>query len=355
MKTDPQDLVRVARCLLLARSYGADSTEIAERLYGKTRHRHIPAMLHKAAVDTIGTVDTGGELFSPASVSTAFSEAVRTRSVLGQLATLPVPFSTPLTWISSRTTFGFVEERQPIPVTAPTFATPVTLKPKKCAGIIVTGRELLESSQAEEILSREMTGGCLEALDRALLDPDIVATDGSPASVSSASSLFYDASSATTPADIDGLASAMIAHIIAAGANLENAVFVTSLVNLSGLALLRTTGGDTPAYPGVTVKGGSLGGLPILGSAYAPADGLTLVAGDEILLADDQQTTIEVTEAAMISQDTDPASNDTWVSLFQADALGLKLTRHVNWSLRNPHVVHAKNFEIAPGTPATTE
>jgi HK97 family phage major capsid protein len=348
------DLVRVARCMLLGSSYGVDPFVVADRLYGRTKHRNIVELIvTKADVDSHGTTGTGSELFSPARVSAAFSEAVRTESVLGQLATVPVPVATPLTWITTRTRFTFVEERDPIPVAAPAFAPGITLKPKKISGIVVTSRELLEASDAEQVLAREMISGCLEGLDVALLDPAVIATDGSPASVTSVASPVFDASAVDTAAEIDVLLWNMVAGLVSAGSTLQHAAFVTSLANCAGLAMLRDTTGDGFAFPQMTAKGGLLGGLPVIGTAYGPTDGLTLVDGGEILVYDSKETSVQVSQNASIDMNTEPAGTSR-VSLFQTDAIGLKITRYVNWALRHEFVSYATNFELAPGSQSTT-
>jgi HK97 family phage major capsid protein len=321
-------------------------------LYGRTKHRNIVELIvTKADVDSHGTTGTGSELFSPARVSAAFSEAVRTESVLGRLATLPVPVDTPLTWLTTRTRFGFVKERDPIPVAAPAFAAGTTLKPKKISGIVVTSRELLEASDAEQVLAREMVGGCVEGLDVALLDPTIIATDGSPASVTSVASPVFDASAVDTAAEIDVLLWNMIAGL--AGSTLQHAAFVTSLANCTGLAMLRDTTGDGFAFPQMTAKGGLLGGLPVIGTAYGPTDGLALVDGGEIMLYDSKETSVQVSQNASIDMDDAPAGTSR-VSLFQTDAIGLKITRYCNWALRHEFVSYATNFELAPGSQSTT-
>lgn len=353
---DCLDLVRVARCMLLARAYSADAAEIADRLYGETPHRKIVAVLvQKAGVDTLGSTGSGAELFSPSAVSAAFSEAARTRSVLGKLDVLQAPFATPLTWITGRTAFSFVEEREPIPVAKPAFATPILLAPKKIAGIIVTSKELLESSDAEGVLEREMVSGALEGLDVALLDPAATETDGRPPSITSETDMLYDGTTATSPAEIDNLLQTMIEHLVALGSNLERAAIITSMQNLAGLALMRDETGDSFAYPNLTMRGGTLAGLPVIATAFGPVDGLTIVDGGELIVADGRQTNITVTHNAMVDQRDNPeAVTPVWVSLFQADALGLKIVREINWTLRNAFVVYATNFAVTAGTASTT-
>lgn len=347
-RTRARELARIARCMLISRADGEHPADVAGRLYGD--EARVTRVL-KSATDTHGTSGTGGELYSPAVVAAEFADAVRPLTVLGRLATVRVPFATPLPFISTRSTFDFVQERAPIPATNPGFGGPVHLRPKKVAGIIAVSKELVKSSRAEEVLQSEMTAGVVEAMDRRLLDPTSTVTDGRPASVTSAASAF-DGTGVDTPAEIDDLLSAMIGTLITAGSTLVSAAFVTTPQNCASLALMRTTNGDR-AYPGVTVTGGAIAGLPLLASASAPANGLALVDGSEILVADDGETSIVVTDQAMIRASDDPANEATWLSVFEADCLALKVVRTVNWELRRSFVAYATNFSLPAATAST--
>jgi hypothetical protein len=162
----------------------------------------------------------------------------------------------------------------------------------------------------------------------------------------------FDATGADTAAEIDILLSAMIGALVTAGSTLQAAQFVTTPQNCASLALMRSTGGKF-AYPDVTVHGGSIAGLPLLASASAPAAGLTLVDGSEILVADDGEVEIDVTDSAMVATSTTPESEPLLVSTFQTDSLGLRIVRWVNWTLRRPFVAYATGFTL-PAADAST-
>ena len=55
----------------------------------------------------------------------------------------------------------------------------------------------------------------------------------------------------------------------------------------------------------------------------------------------------------MIEQDGAPDGNNTLVSLFQADSLGLKIVRTLNWQLRRKFVTYASGFSLSPATATT--
>jgi HK97 family phage major capsid protein len=350
----PRPLVQISRCLLLARAHGIEPHQAAEQLYGLSRRdANVVEILQRAATATHTTQGPGAQLYSVRGIATEFADAVRPLTVLGRLQTVRVPLATTLPLISTRTVFSFVEEKMPIPVAAPALGTNITLAPKKVAGIIVTSRELMQHSEGEAVLQREMVAGCVEGIDRALLDPSATVTAGRPASITSESDLVYQGSGADTAAEIDVLLSAMVGNLIALGSTLEKAAWITTPTNCAELAQKRTTGGNL-AYAGVTVHGGVLYGLPLYATASSPSHGLTLVDGGEILVADEGETSVQVSDAAMIEQDSAPNGSSTLISLFSSDSLGLKIVRTVNWQMRRPFVVYCTNFDLAPATASTT-
>jgi hypothetical protein len=71
------------------------------------------------------------------------------------------------------------------------------------------------------------------------------------------------------------------------------------------------------------------------------------------LLADEGETAVQVPDQAMIEQDGAPDGNNTLVSLFQADSLGLKIVRTLNWQLRRKFVTYASGFSLSPATATT--
>lgn len=103
----------------------------------------------------------------------------------------------------------------------------------------------------------------------------------------------------------------------------------------------------------MAATGGTLAGLPVIGSGVAPQNQLTIVNPSELLVADDDGIEIVGSTNAHICQSDDPNSESSpWVSLFQADATGLKTVRYVNWKMRRPLVAYASNFVVPFATTA---
>jgi HK97 family phage major capsid protein len=351
-------LVQYARCLLLAHQHGIEPVRVAERLYPSRRDEQLVQVM-RAAVDTHATQAgaPGTELYSLRTMQTSFADAVRPLTVLGKLQTTRVPLATTLPMLATRTVFSFVEERMPIPVAAPAFgSTNVVLAPKKVAGILVTSKELMAHSEGEAVLQREMVAGCIEGIDRGLLDPLATVSAGRPASITSESDITYQGAGADTAAEIDVLLSAMVGDLIGKGSTLERCAWVTSPQNCAALSMMRGATTDALSYPGLTVNGGTLFGLPLYASASAPSDGLTLVDGGELLVGDEGETAVQVTDSAMVQMDDAPSGTTNLVSLFQADSLGLKIVRTINWQFKRAPapVAYCTNFQLAAGTATTT-
>lgn len=342
------DFVKVARSLLLARIEDAEPGRIAAREY--------PRLLTKAAVDGIGfSTSSGEDLTGARAIARDFARAVEPLTILGKLSgVVPVPFDTPLPFVSARSAAKFLAEFEPVPVVKPTLVN-ATFKPKKISAITVVSKELLRNARsAEATLRRELTASVVTGLDSALLDPAHTLSDGRPASLTSEADLIFDGSGATDPANIDSLLSAMLGHMVALGSQMQTLAWITSRENAVGLALLRTAVGGTQAYPTVSAQGGVLAGLPLLVSDGCPRDALVLADAAALMLADENDATLAVTDSALIDMDDAPGGSNR-VSMFTTDSLGLRITRYLNWSLAVPHVVYAKNFELAIATVSTTE
>lgn len=342
MFASPDSFVRVARCLMLAKAHGRPSVEIATKLYGQS-DRKIPSVI-KSAVDSAGTTGAGSELYSAEGVAAEFADAVRPLTVLGKLNPVKVPFVTPLPFIANRTQFDFVAERSPIAVAAPGFGTNVFFDQRKIAGIVVVSNALLERSEGEGVLRREMVSGVIEAMDRRLLDPASDATTARPASITNTATEIA-ADGAADADDVDAIAAALAAVLIAAGSTLQRAHFITTPTVCMALSLMRDTAG-APAFPGMTLAGGTLAGLPLISSASATAGTLVLVDPDELLVADDSEARIELSKVAFLRQDDAPDSSSTWMSMFQTESTALKVLRYVNWSMRRAFVAYASGLDL---------
>jgi HK97 family phage major capsid protein len=145
-------------------------------------------------------------------------------------------------------------------------------------------------------------------------------------------------SSGSALANIDADLDYIINALVLAGSDLQWAHLIMLPRTALYLARLRGTGGDL-AYPGLSVKGGNLFGIPVVVSAAIPGSGspsasiIGLVDAGQILVADDNGGTVEVGRQAalqMVDDMQSPEAN-TLVSMFQTDSVAYKTTRFINW------------------------
>jgi HK97 family phage major capsid protein len=159
-----------------------------------------------------------------------------------------------------------------------------------------------------------------------------------PASVTHNGAKITSTGSSVTQIDAD-LTSAIQA-LVNAEMPLSTATWVMAPTTAAALSLKRGSGG-APAYPGITVRGGSLCGLPVLTSTSCTATGspgerfIALVEAGDILYADDGQAEISISGEATLQMNDAPSGGDQQgVSLWQNGLAAIRATRFVNWQAR---------------------
>jgi hypothetical protein len=103
-------------------------------------------------------------------------------------------------------------------------------------------------------------------------------------------------------------------------------------------------------FSGMTIQGGTLSGLPVLGtqqaSLGAPHGNIVVLANaDQIFLADDGSVAIDVNRYASLemsdapTQDGETGTGAELVSLWQNNLIGIRAERHINWKKARPTAV----------------
>jgi hypothetical protein len=195
------------------------------------------------------------------------------------------------------------------------------LEPIVAAALLVISRELAQDSSAEAGLNDLL----LRAVAKAA-DAEFVARALNGASASG--------SGADTPFQLRAQVRAMVAALIAAGAN---AALITLAASPATLVLLATASDPfgNASFPTVTVTGGTLCGLPLVPSVGVADGRIVAVAGDAVLRAagsiDVQAATsgrLEFNSAPTgeAQPGTAPvAQSAKRVDLFAADMVGLRV------------------------------
>ncbi|MCP3471408.1 phage major capsid protein [Bradyrhizobium sp. CCGUVB1N3] len=216
---------------------------------------------------------------------------------------------------------GFVAEGQPIPVRQLT-TTPAVLDPHKLAAIAVLTREMLESSNAEALISDALVKAAGRMMDEVLFDAN-------PAAANRPAGLRYGVAALPVSTASDGF----------------EAVFedVAALINS-----LAPVGGNGPyilvGAPGRAVMMGARFAersdvdLSIFGS-NAVVNDLLAIAPAALVAAISPEPEIETVNAATLVMDTAPGAAGTMgpeKEIWQTDSIAIKVRWPVSWALRDP-------------------
>lgn len=289
-------------------------------------------------------------------MASEFIDLLRPKTIIGKFGQngLPalrrIPFDIKVQSTTSGSTVGWVGEGKAKPVGKMAFAT-TTLGHAKAAGIIVLTEELVRSSSpaAEELVQNDLVAAMAQYLDQQFIDPDVAAV----ASVNPASITNGISATASTGTDADHLRADIgtaVSAMIAQNLSPSGSAWIMSEVQALRIGLMMNALGQ-PEFPGVTVNGGFLGGLPIITSQNdglidggSPTGGrIVLVNAGEIFLADDGQVMLDVSREASLQMNDAPdeptSASTVLVSLWQRNMVGIRAERYINWALRRTGAV----------------
>ncbi len=261
-------------------------------------------------------------------------ELLRPVTLIGQLTGLKrVPFNISIPVQTGGGTYAWVGEGAPKPVGNLQFSS-ATLPIAKSAGIIVISEELAKIStpSAEAVVRNDMIKGMAQFLDQQFIDPTVAAvTNVSPASITNGANGYATAGTSGDNARTD--VKKGITLMTAGNYPISELVFIMSEANAFALSAALTSNGQ-PLFPGMTMKGGSLFGVPTVTSQSAGSVVAT-VHTPSILYADDGGVNIDVSREATVEFNTVPTSpitaSSVYVSLWQANLIGLRAERFINW------------------------
>lgn len=320
----------------------------AERLSQQWKDTPEVNLVLRAAVDAGTTSDTtwAGPLVQYQDMVTEFIDLLRNATILGRMNALRrVPFNIRVPRKTSGSTGSFVGEGSPTPVREMAFDN-ITLPWAKASAIIVITAELarMSSPSAEALVRQDLIDGISEYLDKRLIDPAYPGvTNVSPASLTHG--VTPRNASGTTLGAIDDDVAYCFQQFANANIPLTSGIWVLSPALAITLSMLRTNQ-DTPAFPGMTVNGGTFYGLPaVTSNSVAPSGSpgdqhLILVCQNEVMLADEGQMMIDASmEASVQMNDAPSAGAQSLVSLWQNGLMGVKVDRWIYWTKRRSQAV----------------
>ncbi|WP_229883145.1 phage major capsid protein, partial [Pseudorhodoferax aquiterrae] len=231
----------------------------------------------------------------------------------------------------------WVAEGKPLPMSPGGFDVQ-NLERRKVGALTVSSNEIVRSDllDVEKALLADLLAACREAADRALIDPANGGEPGErPASLTHPSSggVVLTSSGATTSA-IDNDLKAAAQALITAGSSLQGAQWVMHPALALKMSLMRGSGGQL-IYPGLHLGGGVLAGLPVLTTAGAPANIISLVDPAQASYSEDQPLFV-VSQEAMIDVNSLPGEEKavTPMSCYQTDSTVLMVVLYLNFLAR---------------------
>lgn len=312
--------IDAVRCAIAACVAGpAEMRSYAQNRWG-------PMFVEKAAVS-----DTDTSAMGTAGVRAEFVEAFKERNTLGRLrGTLQPAFNTRIVTPSTRPTASVVAQSAAIQVGRFSLAGQ-TLERSKIASLSIFSEEALEDPQSEAWITSDVMNELLATTDAVAFDP------ANPASL-----LAGAPSSASTNDPAQDVA-ALIADF---SGDLMNAAFVADKNTVTRLSQFRDTAGLVN-FPDAALIGGSILGIPLLVSRHVPNDSsggnLILVDGasvalrfDDVEFFPDRNALIEQDSAPSGASDAPAAATSTFISLFQANLIGIKGVLYCGWKVIRP-------------------
>lgn len=325
--------------------------EIAKSLYGESSST--VGMFTKAPVGA-GSAIAGNWasdlVLTEGGVFADFLDFLRPMTILGQFGQggvpglTQVPFDTALGWETSGGNAYWVGEGAAKPLTGFGFDR-TSLAPLKVASITVVTEELLRRSGiAAETRLRDLLAGAVAArIDTDFINPAKAAVAGvSPASVTNGVTAVV-----STGNDADAIREdvrLLMASYIAANNAPTTGVWIMSSGRALALSLMLNPLGQ-PEFAGITMRGGTFLGMPVIVSDYIGADVVALVNARDIWFADEGGIQIDLSREASLEMADNPAHNSTTptgaslVSMFQTNSVAFRAERILNWAKARPTAV----------------
>ena len=348
---------RAAKCLALGHLEHRDAISIAKSIYDGQDNviAATQRLVTKAAVAEATTTHAtwaGPLVGDETSAFADFVEFLRPQTILGRFGNAPVPslrnvpFRVPLIGQTSGGDGYWVGESQSKPLTKFDFERK-TLEPLKVANIAVATMEVIRDSSpsADGIIRDQLAAALRERLDIDFISPLKAAVAGiSPASI--LNGVAGIPSSGNTADDVRADIKALFTAFIEANNAPTSGVFIMSSVTALALSLMLNPLGQAE-FPGISMNGGTLFGLPVIVSQYVPTDSggslVALINASDIYLGDEGGIDLSMSTEASLQMDNAPDNPTTastvMVSLWQRNLVGFRAERTLNFMRRRDSAV----------------
>ena len=340
-------LARVVKCLGKARGNVMLAEQLARNMYKDDPRVEMVIKAAVAAGETGVSAWAGFLVGDETSLVAEFLEYLRPKTIIGQFGqgNIPslsrIPFRTPFL---TQTTAGegyWTGEGKGKGLTQFN-GSRATLEPLKVANIAVLTKEVLKgSSPSAEVWIRDQLVEAVRARqDIDFIDPAKTAVAGvSPASITNGIAAIT--ATGVTAAFLRADLKALFTAFIEANNAPTSAVFLMSSALALGISLLTNDLGQAE-FPGMTMNGGTLAGIPVITSEHVPnstAGGIiVLVNARDIFLADEGGFEVDMSEEASLQMDDTPTQSSVTtiaatsvVSMFQTNSVAFRCERTMNW------------------------
>jgi Phage capsid family len=234
-------------------------------------------------------------------------------------------------FVASASYSGFVKEGDPIPVWSLALG-PAQLSPYKLASISALTREMVESSNAEALISDCLTRSAGLALDAAFFDSNAAVPNTRPAGIRNGIAALGPSANADVFAAVAEDISSVINAVAAVGGK-GPYILVAGPGRVASLNLRFVTQASAdPANPSTII--------PVASTAVG--NDLIAIAPKAIVAALSPDPEIETANAATLVMDSAPGAAGTMgpeKNMFQAESLAVKSRWPVSWALRDPRAV----------------
>jgi hypothetical protein len=348
---------RMVKCLAMAKGVNSEAYAIAKARYADDGAL-LTVMKANVAGGTTDHATWAGPLVGATSqVYADFAEFLRPQTILGKFgqggvpSLKAVPFRTRLLGQSTGTGSGWVGEGKPIGVTKGGY-TSTSLEPNKVATLSVLTRELVESSSpaADTLVRDDLVKSCRETMDLAFITPgNPGVTNVRPASITNGIAALH--ASGTDADAVRKDARAMIAAFVTAKNPLTTGVWIMSALTALTISMFQNALGQ-PEFPEIDpITGGKFMKLPVIVSESVTASidsggqYIALVSAEDIYYANEGGFMVDMSREASIEMSDAPTNNvdvpaaAQMTSLFQTDAIAIRVINEVNWARRRSTAV----------------
>lgn len=331
------NFARSVICLANAQGNTELAAMLAEKHYADDK-RIANFLRLKAAVPAAYTGDGSGwaeDIAEANTIGSEFIDYLRPMTIVDRLNGFRrVPFNVKVTRQTTGQGGYWVGEALPTALTSGVFDT-VTMGKTKVGAISVMSKEQMRFSNinAEATIRDDLAAAVVNKLDSTF-----IGTAAASAGVSPAGLLNGVSAQSTNGATADDLREdlgILYRLLDAANIDLDGVSFVTTGRLKKGISLMRSSLGIAE-FPGA--DSGTLDGQPFIGSNHVGGGDLVAISTKDILLADDGQVDVSMSDQASLEmldaslqQDATAGTGASVVSLWQSGLVAIKCERFINW------------------------